>query len=235
MTEASTWLDYWQQENAFDKTMSINYAYFLDRVEQYVTLTDQTSVLDIGSGPGHLVDAWHNRLSHLVCLDVSKRYNDQVRYRYVHCPNVVVHDLPADDYLNFDMLCGQTFDLVVVMSVLQYYPDITAVERLLNNLKQVAKLGTSILLCDLIVSQGVLNDVLSVLKRSWQEGRLLSMLSLLVRLRFSSYYETRQQNGFLVIPQREWLDLCKHLNLNARFLPEPITLQHDRLNLLIEF
>ena len=235
MTEAATWLDYWQQENAFDQTMSINYAYFLNRVEQHVTLTEKKSVLDIGSGPGHLVDAWHDRVGQFVCLDVSKRYNDQVRYRYAHCSNVVVHDLPADDYLNFTMLQGQTFDLVVVMSVLQYYPDIAAVERLLNNLQRVAKPGTTILLCDLIVSQGVLNDVLSVLKRSWQAGRLLSMLSLLFRLRFSSYYETRQQNGFLVIPQREWLDLCKRLHLNARFLPEPVTLQHDRLNLLIKF
>ena len=231
----NTWLDFWQEKNAFDQTMSINYAYFLDRVEQHVTLTKQTSVLDIGSGPGHLVDAWHDRVGQLVCLDVSKRYNDQVRCRYAHCPNVVVHDLPADDYLNFDMLQGQTFDLVIVMSVLQYYPDIAAVERLLNNLKQLAKPGTKILLCDLIVSRGVVNDVLSVLKRSWQEGRLLSMLSLLFQLRFSVYYATQKQNGFLVIPQREWLDLCKRLAINGRFLPEPITLQHDRLNLLIEF
>ncbi|HEX9957249.1 MAG TPA: class I SAM-dependent methyltransferase [Fibrella sp.] len=235
MTEKATWLDYWQQENAFDQTMSINYAYFLDRVEQYVTLTKQTSVLDIGSGPGHLVDAWHDRVGQLVCLDVSKRYNDQVRSRYAHCSNVVVHDLPADDYLNFDMLSGQTFDLMIMMSVLQYYPNMAAVEKLLTNLKQLAKPGTSILLCDLIVSQGMLKDVVSVLERSWQQRRLLSMLSLLFRLRFSDYYQIRQKNGFLIIPQREWLALCRRLNLNARFLPEPITLQHDRQNLLIEF
>lgn len=235
MAEKATWLDYWQQENAFDQTMSINYAYFLDRVEQHITLTSQTLVLDIGSGPGHLVDAWHNRVGRLVCLDISKRYNDLVRSRHAAHPNVVVYDLPADDFLNFDMIRGQTFDLVIVMSVLQYYPDMAAVEKLLTNLKELAKPGTKILLCDLIVSQGTAKDVLSVLKRSWQEKRLTSMLSLLFRLRFSAYYQVRQQNGFLIIPQREWLALCRRLNLNARFLPEPITLQHDRQTLLIEF
>ena len=235
MTKTATWLDYWQQKNAFDETMSINYAYFLDRVEQHVTLTPQTTVLDIGSGPGHLADAWHNRVGRLVCLDVSERYNNQVRNRHANHANRVVYDLPADDFLNFDRLAGQTFDLVIMMSVLQYYPNIAAVERLLDNLKKLAKPGTKILLCDLIVSQGMLKDVVSVLERSWQEGRLLHMLSLLFRLRFSDYYPIQQQNGFLIIPQREWLELCKRLTINGRFLPEPITLQHDRQNLLIEF
>ena len=129
MIETATWLDYWQQENAFDETMSINYAYFLNRVEQHVTLTPQMAVLDIGSGPGHLADAWHNRVGRLVCLDVSERYNDQVRSRHAHHANVVVYDLPADDFLNFEMLGTQTFDLVIMMSVLQYYPNIAAVEN----------------------------------------------------------------------------------------------------------
>lgn len=234
MIEKATWLDYWQQENAFDETMSINYAYFLNRVEQHVTLTPQMAVLDIGSGPGHLADAWHNRVGRLVCLDVSERYNGQVRSRHAHHSNVVVYDLPTDDFLNFEMLGKQTFDLVIVMSVLQYYPNIAAVEKLLANLKSLAKPGTKIFLCDLIVSRGMLKDVLSVLERSWQEGRLLRMLSLLFRLRFSDYYHIQQQNGFLVIPQREWLDLCTRLNVNGRFLPQPITLQHDRQNLVIE-
>ena len=81
----------------------------------------------------------------------------------------------------------------------------------------------------------MLKDILSVLERSWQEGRLMRMLSLLFQLRFSTYYNIQQQNGFLVIPQREWLELCIRLNINGRFLPQPITLQHDRQNLLIEF
>lgn len=235
MPAQSTWLDYWQQENAFDQSMSMNYAYFLDRVERYVTLTHETAVLDVGSGPGHLADAWHDRVGTLVCLDISKRYNDLVRQRHANHPNVTVYDLPADDFLNFSPLDGQTFDLVIVMSVLQYYPNVAAVETLLLNLKRLAKPGTKVLLCDLIVGEGMLKDVVSVLGRSLRQGRLLSMLSLLFRLRFSAYYGVRQQNGFLIIPKSEWEALCKRLHLNARFLPEPITLQQDRLNLLIEF
>jgi 2-polyprenyl-3-methyl-5-hydroxy-6-metoxy-1,4-benzoquinol methylase len=235
MSETATWIDYWQEENAFDESMSMNYAYFLDRVEAHVSITPQTAVLDIGSGPGLLANAWWNRVGRLVGLDISKRYNDQVRTRHADHPSVTVYDLPADDFLNFSVLGEQRFDLVIVMSVLQYYPDITAVERLLTNVKRLVNPGAKVLLCDLIVDGGMTGDIVSVLMRSWRERRLLSMLSLLVRLRFSAYYGVRQQNGFLVIPKTEWQAICQRMGLKARFLPEPITLQHDRLNLLIEF
>ena len=230
----ATWTDFWQQKNAFDQSMSMNYAYFLDRVEQHVTLTPQTTVLDVGSGPGHLADAWHHRVGTLVCLDISKRYNDLVRARHAAHPNVVVHDLPADNFLDFSVLQNQTFDLVVVMSVLQYYPNIEAVETLLLTLKRHAKPGATILLCDLIVGEGMLRDVVSVLGRSLRQGRLWHMLTLLFRLRFSAYYGIRQQNGFLIIPAQDWLALCQRLGLRAHFLPHPITMQQDRLTLRID-
>jgi 2-polyprenyl-3-methyl-5-hydroxy-6-metoxy-1,4-benzoquinol methylase len=234
MTETATWAEFWQQKNAFDESMSMNYAYFLDRVEQHITLTPQTRVLDVGSGPGHLADAWHSRVGTLTCLDISTRYNAQVRTRHAAHPNVVVHDLPPDDSLNFSMLDGQTFDVIIVMSVLQYYPDVQAVETLLQNLKRLSKTGTRILLCDLIVGEGMLKDVVSVLGRSLRQGRLWQMLTLLFRLRFSSYYGIRQQNGFLIIPPADWLALCQKGGLSARFLPEAITMQQDRMTLLIE-
>jgi hypothetical protein len=64
---------------------------------------------------------------------------------------------------------------------------------------------------------------------------LLSMLKLLLRLRFSSYYEVRKKNGFLVIPEAVWMGMCKRQGLNARFVSEPLTMQQDRRNLLIQF
>lgn len=234
MNRTATWTEFWQEENAFDTAMSMNYAYFLKHIEPYISLTPQTAVLDLGSGPGHLADSWWNKVGNLTGLDISKRYNDLVRSRHAHHPTVHVFDLCPTNYLNFEMLGDQQFDVIVVMSILQYYPDIAAVETLLLNLKQRAKPGATILLCDLIVTNGMLKDIISALSNAWKRGQLLSMLSLMMHLRFSDYYTVQQNNGFLVIPQAEWLALCKRIGLRARFLPEPVTLQQDRQNLLIE-
>lgn len=231
----STWLDFWQNENEFDDSMTTNYAYFLARVEQYVTLTPTMRVLDIGSGPGNLEDAWHNRVGELHGLDISKRYNAMVRAKHANHPNVHVHDIAADDYLNFAPVAGRQFDLIVVMSVVQYYRNATEVEQLLTNIKSLAAPGAKALICDLIVEEGVLGDVVSILGRSLRQGKLFQMLGLLFRLRFSDYYTVRQQNGFLIVPEREWLLMCQRLRLNARFVEEPLTMQQERKNLLIEF
>ena len=232
---ASTWLDFWQKENEFDDSMTTNYAYFLARVEKYINLSKDKKVLDIGSGPGNLEDAWYNRVGEIHGLDTSKRYNEVGRAKHAQHPNVYFHDLSADDYLNFSPVADQRFDIIVVMSVVQYYRNAAEVEQLLANIKQVAAPGAKALICDLIVAEGVLKDIFSILGRSLRQGKLLTMLTLLFRLRFSSYYTIRKENGFLVVPKQEWIAMCQRLSLNAQFLDEPITLQQERQNLLIQF
>ena len=233
--ESATWLDFWQQENEFDDSMSANYAYFLARVEKYVTLSKSQRVLDIGSGPGNLEDAWHDRVAEMHGLDISKRYNEMARAKHRYHPNVYFHDLCADDYLNFNVIAGRRFDVIIVMSVVQYYRDASEVKQLLAAIRNVAAPGAKALICDLIVEENTLKDIWSIVTKSFRQGQLLSMLKLLVRLRFSSYYNIRQQNGFLVIPEQEWLTICRQLGLNATFVPEPITMQQERKSLLIQF
>lgn len=231
----STWLNFWQQENEFDDSMSTNYAYFLARVETVIPLSATQKVLDIGSGPGNLEDAWHDRVAEIHGLDISKRYNELARAKHKHHPTVYFHELPADDYLNFSAVADQRFDLIIVMSVVQYYRDAADVEGLLTAIKQVAAPGAKALICDLIVVESMMKDLLSIITRSLRQGQLLTMLKLLFRLRFSSYYEVRKKNGFLIVPESEWLAICRRLNLNAHFVREPLTMQQERQNLFIQF
>jgi 2-polyprenyl-3-methyl-5-hydroxy-6-metoxy-1,4-benzoquinol methylase len=232
---ASTWLDFWQAENEFDETMTANYAYFLKRIEQYVTLNKNQKVLDIGSGPGNLEDAWYNRVAEIHGLDVSKRYNEIARNNHAAHPTVFFHDLSPDDYLNFCAVANHRFDIIIVMSVLQYYRNIQEVEQLLLSIRKLAAPGAKALICDLIVGDTIINDILGIVGRSLRQGNLLFMLKLLFRLRFSNYHTVRKENGFLVIPESEWMAICQRLGLNAHFVEEPLTLQKKRRNLLIQF
>ncbi|GAB3889920.1 class I SAM-dependent methyltransferase [Spirosoma agri] len=233
--EAATWLDFWQEENEFDNSMSVNYGYFLARVEKYIPLSKNLKVLDIGSGPGNLETAWHDRVAEMHGLDISKRYNEIARNVHAQHPTVHFHDLPADDYLNFSPVLNQRFDVIIVMSVVQYYRNVAEVEQLLASMKQVAAPGAKAMICDLMVGGSVLKDIGSIIGRSLRQGQLLTMIRLLVRLRFSSYYKVRKNNGFLVVPKQEWLAICQRLGLNAKFVDEPLTMQQERQNLLIQF
>jgi hypothetical protein len=117
----------------------------------------------------------------------------------------------------------------------QYYRNAAEVEQLLVAIKQVAAPGARALICDLIVEESVLKDVVSILGRSLRQGQLLFMLKLLFRLRFSSYYDIRKTNGFLVVPEQTWLAMCQRQGLNAKFVSQPLTMQQERRNLLIQF
>lgn len=232
---AFTWLDFWQRENEFDESMSTNFNYFLERVETHIPLSKNQRVLDIGSGPGNLEDAWHDRVAEMHGLDISKRYNEIARARHAGSPNVYFHDLDPNDYLNFGPVANQQFDVIIVMSVVQYYRNLSEVEQLLRTIKRVAAPGARALMCDLMVGESFLSDVWGILKRSLLQGKLIATLKLLVRLRFSHYHAVRKENGFLIIPEAEWLAMCERVGLKARFVTEPITLQQERRNLLITF
>ena len=103
--------------------MSINYAYFLARVGHYIPLSRTTRVLDIGSGPGNLEDAWYDKVAQIHGIDISKRYNEIARAKHADHPNVFFHDLDPDNYLDFSSVLDKQFDVIIVMSVVQYYRD----------------------------------------------------------------------------------------------------------------
>jgi 2-polyprenyl-3-methyl-5-hydroxy-6-metoxy-1,4-benzoquinol methylase len=228
------WIEFWQRKSEFDDVMITNFRFFLSKVEKYVLVDATKKVLDIGSGPGHLEDAWHNRVAEIHGLDVSDRYNKMAAEKHVHHPNIFFHPLQPTDFLNFSSISHYKFDIIIVMSVLQYYPNKEAVKQLLQNIKEVSAPGTQVLLCDLMVSKGMLKDIFSVLWQSLKTGNFFSTVQFFFRLRFSKYYDIKKKHGFLIIPKNEWLALLSELHLKAQFVPEPITLQKDRASILIK-
>ncbi len=228
------WLEFWQRKNEFDNSMLDNYTCFLKKVDNHIQVLPNHIVLDIGSGPGHLEDAWHNRVAEIHGLDISERYNTLGKEKHKNNPNVFFHQLNPNDYLNFSVVENTKFDIVILMSVLQYFKSKNEVFTLLQNIKNITKKGSQILICDLMVHQGMLSDVVSILWKSIFTGRFFSILIFFYKLRFSKYYQIRKKQGLLIIPEIEWLEMCNELNLNAGFLKESITLQKDRKSLLIK-
>lgn len=229
------WITFWKEKNAFDDSMSINYNYFLKKVERYVTPDKNSSVLDIGSGPGNLEDAWHSKVKEIHGVDVSKRYNEIAREKHKSNSNVFFHDLPEDDYLNFSILGDKKFDIIIVMSVLQYYNNKKEIITLIEGLKNYALPNAVLLLCDLIVKNSFVKEVAEVLQNAYKERKLLSMLALLFKLRFTSYYKVKKKAGLLMLSEQEWHEIIKDLNLNASFVEEALTLQKSRKSIIVRF
>ena len=231
----NNWLQFWKGKNAFDDSMGINYSYFLRKVENYLQPSGNSVVLDIGSGPGNLEDAWYSRVSEIHGVDISERYNSLTRQKHKDHSNVFVYDLPENDYTNLNLLGDKKFNIIIVMSVLQYYKEKKEIVQLIESIKQHAAPGAVLLLCDLIVESSFIKEIMQVLAEGIREGKLFSTLTLLFKLRFSNYYKVKKESGFLILKQQEWLQILNDLKLNGKFIEEPLTLQKNRKNILVQF
>jgi 2-polyprenyl-3-methyl-5-hydroxy-6-metoxy-1,4-benzoquinol methylase len=229
----NNWTGFWRGKNEFDKSMDANFTYFLSRVTRYIQPTKETSVLDIGSGPGHLEDALHDKVKEIHGADISERYNEAARKKHSDHPNVFFHDLSATDYLNLSMLQGKKFDIIIVMSVLQYYTSKEEVVSLLRGVLPLTAPGAKILLCDLIVQQSRFNEIIEILIEYFKAGKIWYAVSLFFRLRFSKYYEVKKNNGFLILSEEDWTNILLQLGLKGSFLKEKLTMHKRRKNILI--
>jgi 2-polyprenyl-3-methyl-5-hydroxy-6-metoxy-1,4-benzoquinol methylase len=229
----NNWTGFWREKNEFDKSMDVNFAYFLGRVTTYIKPTKEDVWLDIGSGPGHLEDAYFDKVKEIHGLDVSERYNAAAREKHKTHPNVFFHDLSPSDYLNFSMLNGKKFDVIIVMSVLQYYKNKEEVAKLLQNIRSLTKPGSRVLLCDLIVQPSKLREVFEIMIEYWKAGKILVALSLFFRLRFSKYYNVKKNKGFLILKEQDWKQMLSDLHLKGSFIKEKLTLHKRRKNILI--
>lgn len=227
------WNEFWRQKNEFDNSMEVNYAHFLKRINKYVQPNKDSIVLDIGSGPGYLEDAWFDRVKEIHGIDISERYNKAGREKHRNHPNVFFHDLIADDYLNFSIVGGKKFNIIIVMSVLQYYQNKEEVVQLLKNIRSLAAPGAKVLLCDLIVEHSMMKELFEVLREYWKAGKFLFAISLFFRLRFSPYYRVKKNQGFLILSVEEWKQILTHLKIKGEFIKDELTLQKSRKNILI--
>jgi len=232
---ANNWLQFWKEKNAFDDSMVINYSYFLKKIAKYVQPATHSVVLDIGSGPGNLEDAWHSKVKEIHGVDISERYNRIARQKHKGHSNVFFYDLPENNYTDLSMLNSKKFNIIIVMSVLQYYENKMEIIQLLENLKQHTAPGATLFLCDLMVESSFLKEIAQVLSDGIKEGKFFSILGLFFKLRFSNYYKVKKKTGFLILKQHEWLEIMNHLQLNGKFTDEPLTLQKNRKNIIVQF
>lgn len=131
------------------------------------------------------------------------------------------------------MLNGKKFDIIIVMSVLQYYKNKEEVVKLLINILSLSVPGSKVLLCDLIVQQSKFKEIIEIMIEYFKAGKIRVALSLFFRLRFSKYYEVKKNNGFLILSEQDWKEILSQLNLKGHFIKEKLTLHKRRKNILI--
>jgi SAM-dependent methyltransferase len=235
------WIDYWSQDDFWKDAQlwKINSRLFYQSARRFVEFKKTDSVLDIGCGAGYVETLLAPLVKNVYAVDVARQFVEICSQRSQGQSNVKVGYLSKDDYTNLEA-CPGPFSIILCVSVLQYYKNLSEVESLINSVKKLAGGGAQMLIADLPRKRGKAGfvwDALCSCFLSIRKGYFTTLLSMVyVRwLRNSRYKSFCAQNQQLYFSEDKLKSLVKKLQINARIIKGDFSVYANRLGLLIRF
>ena len=229
----SPWTRFWSDQKTFeDDLLGHNVNVFLKSSADLMSYSAGDSVLDIGCGPGHLLEALAPRVDRVCGVDVSAKYVTQCGTLLARFPRVQVKQL-TEDYTDLSILKGTTYNKIVCLSVIQYYRDKNEVQRLIRSVKKIAAPGARFLIADILIQTSLLEDTLSVLRSAMRERAVLQTVKFLFRAQFGQYAQLRRQSGLLSFTAEELQNMARGENLESELISRRLTVNDNRSHILI--
>jgi 2-polyprenyl-3-methyl-5-hydroxy-6-metoxy-1,4-benzoquinol methylase len=231
------WQNFWSNNPPlFGVVMQKNSVYFADKLLKAKTILPENSILDFGCGPGYLADLLKNKVASYYGVDISADCVENCKQKFAGYENMQFSKVISTETttgLEETVKKGLHFDVIIVLSVVQYFSGLAKVETLLSDCKSMLSDGGKIILADVIPShKGLLKDVYSGFADSIQKGYFLSFLRFLFQARFSNYHQLRLDNDLLCITETDIASICQKLQLQYAIMPI-CTLQHSRVSYCI--
>jgi ubiquinone/menaquinone biosynthesis C-methylase UbiE len=231
------WIEWWSTENIVSPaTWFNNMKIFVTASDSLLRYNSQDTILDIGSGPGYLATFLKGRVKEIHCLDTSQRYLDMCKDKLVGHNNVFVYKLNEDNYTDLSFLKDKTFSIIICQSVIQYYKDISEVERLIKEVQSIASPGARFLIADIPSDTSMIAHVYGLLNGAFREKRLLEISRMLFQtVTTAKHRKAYLSSGLLTFSDKKLKGLIGKLNLDADVLTSRLTVNENRKHLLIRF
>lgn len=233
----NNWEAFWKENpTGFNSTMLQSTRFFAENLNNVLPILSTDRFLDIGCGPGFLVDYLRKRCEFVHGTDISAQYIAQCEAQFADDHHTEFSVSKSYDYLAYDkLICENQINKVVMLSVLQYYSDENEVRRLITELRETAtKQPFNCLLADIIPKKhSTMGDILSIIKHSIKKGYTFKFMKFLAYALFSDYSKVKK-NGFLQIDESFFINLGKDLAIDIEIIKD-LTIHTGRYSVLIRF
>jgi 2-polyprenyl-3-methyl-5-hydroxy-6-metoxy-1,4-benzoquinol methylase len=234
-----SWSNYWKSDpSLFQTVMRHSTTYIARRLLHYNLIRNGDRVLDFGCGPGYLTGILKNLEITYDGIDISESFIKKARQSFTAQPMFRFHTLAGDNLcfqLQEDETLHTTYDVILIISVIQYFDKAEKVEALLSQCRKHLRKGGSIILSDVIENSGGLaGDLVAVAMNSLRHGYFLQFCRFAWQARFSRYNHLRKKHQLLQLPESALHEICRKLTLQCRILPQ-LTLHKSRKNYLIQY
>jgi SAM-dependent methyltransferase len=234
----NAWQEYWQADRFWRDSplWEKNAEIFLARAAGVVGFGPNDRVLNVGCGAGHLEKRLAPLVREILAVDTAEQFVDLCRARCRGYANVEVARL-GPNYTDLTVF-GRSFTRVLCISVVQYYRDLAEVQALIESARRVVCAGGRILIADLPLQTGLIGfarDALASCLQSLRHGYALALLGTAARrwLGGASYRSLSHENPELHFNIQKLCDLVRGLHLDAKIVPDSMSVYANRPSLLI--
>jgi 2-polyprenyl-3-methyl-5-hydroxy-6-metoxy-1,4-benzoquinol methylase len=231
---ASGWAGFWSdQHDAFNSIMKINTEFFAHQLQKKFLATPGMQILDYGCGPGLMADVFA-RNSVFTGVDINDSFIRQCQVKHPESKFLrISEDLSASKIILDKHIRPNQFDIVVVLSIIQYFPAFTQVEALLALLREYTKANGKVILADVIDDDSKSwMDAGSLFVHAIRKNKLPSFIKFIQYLLTSDYRELSRTRKLLTVSQRDINQAATKFGFNLEVM-KGMTIHPSRRNYIL--
>lgn len=222
----TSWLDFWNGTHRIYVNDRHKAAHFDRIAEDVLALLPNPNIdlLDWGCGPALGSETLAVRGVRVCLYDKAVSSQHELCERFGRSKGIRV--LTDESYAQ---LPGESFDLLLVNSVLQYLSE-SEFGALLPEFRRLLRPGGRLILADVVPpTASMADDVRSLMRSGWRHGFVLAALAGMAHSYFSGYRKLRRDLGLTLYSPERMLELLEKSDFRARLFPRNIGLAPHRM------
>jgi ubiquinone/menaquinone biosynthesis C-methylase UbiE len=232
-TKKENWINFWNGQTVYSDNFFYEYMkIFLERSAKLLNPGPDDVVLDIGCGTGVLPQLLHKEVKEIHCVDTAPQMVEKAREVMAGADNVFFYVLDRDNFTDLSMFEDNKFDLVYAASVVQYYPDIKALENLIKEIVRTSKPDYRAIITDIHDKHSLIKDAGAQLWEAFKKNYILDLIRAFIKIKFSSnYMNIKETQGFLTTNRNELEYLLDKMKIKGEVRDGSLTVAGGRLHL----
>ena len=232
---SSGWVNFWKdQKKSFYGPMKLSTLAFASRIEKRYHLKNEDEILDYGCGPGFLADYLSQRKIYITGADINKLFIEESANN--HPESLFIHittDVEYNKKLLDTQLNGKTFDLIILLSIVQYFENIAGVEQVVKILTGYLKKNGKIIIADVIdKNTSSIRDAMSLLIHCVKKGKPMIFFRFVFYLLFSNYRVLSRDNKLLTVSYPEMTEVASRYSLSCEKV-DGLTIHSSRTSYIL--
>jgi SAM-dependent methyltransferase len=225
----NSWLSYWNAPNKIyvsERHKRLHYDVVFAGIAPHLPNRGGV-VLDWGCGDAFAADRIAERCSMVLLYDAAESVRTRLHRRYDSHARIQILEKSG-----LDELAGDSVDLIIVNSVIQYLSEEQLNEALVLFNRLVKSSGTFLLGDVINPGSGNSRHVTTLLRFAWQNGFFLSAIGGLAQTFISPYRNLQREVGFATFTREQILDKLARHGFSAEKLARNIGISGNRSSYL---